>query len=147
MAVRPRQSASPWIHRRRCLYCGEDGMAIQVVGDGAVFRCPTCRGDLYSRPPRSYAELEGLDTEPQGRPNKSASVSTPAVRTSFASGKPAGLWHPWSAAISMLRAVAACVTWIIAIRRGARRGARGLVRGQPTRSVEHRSTAAPGGKD
>ncbi len=121
-------------------------MALQVVGDGAVFRCPSCRGDLYSRPPRTYAELEGLDTELQGRPNKDAGVSTLAVRPSRGSGKPTGLWHPWSAAISMLRAVAACVTWIVAIRRGARRGARGLVRGQPTRTVEHRSAPAAGGE-
>ena len=50
-------------HRRLCLYCGFDGSQIQRRGEGAVFHCPACGGDLYARPPRSYAEMEGFADE------------------------------------------------------------------------------------
>ena len=29
-----------------------------------VFNCPLCKADLYARPPRSYAEMEGLIESP-----------------------------------------------------------------------------------
>lgn len=29
------------------------------------FRCPSCGVDLYSRPPRTYAEMEGLVESPE----------------------------------------------------------------------------------
>lgn len=45
--------------QRLCLSCGYRGPELQ--GDSGVFVCPSCGTDLYARPPRSYAELEGLD--------------------------------------------------------------------------------------
>jgi len=33
---------------------------MQRRGEGAVFVCPCCGEDLYARPARSYAEMEGL---------------------------------------------------------------------------------------
>ncbi len=47
-------------HRRRCLYCGFAGLSVQIASDATSFRCPSCGGDLYSRPPRTYLELEGF---------------------------------------------------------------------------------------
>lgn len=88
MAVRSIQKASE-ASQRRCLRCGHAGAELQRrsagaegglgggmlgrpggrarradeaagVVDGVVLRCPVCGEDLYARPPRSYAELEGL---------------------------------------------------------------------------------------
>jgi hypothetical protein len=42
------------------LYCGFSGEAVQP-GPSQVFTCPRCLGDLYARPVRSYAEMEGLE--------------------------------------------------------------------------------------
>lgn len=33
---------------------------MQAIHDWELFVCPRCRGDLYARPPMSYAEMEGL---------------------------------------------------------------------------------------
>ena len=47
-----------------CLSCGHDGRDLQGEGGPASWSCPRCGADLYARPPRSYAELEGLDEAP-----------------------------------------------------------------------------------
>jgi hypothetical protein len=62
-SVRPDRPAEPeadWRYRRRCLRCGSDHPALQAEHAQSTFRCPDCAGDLYARPARSYAELEGL---------------------------------------------------------------------------------------
>lgn len=41
--------------RRRCVRCG-----LADAGAAGQERCPRCRCDLAARPPRSYAEMEGL---------------------------------------------------------------------------------------
>jgi len=46
---------------KACLTCGYRGASIQ--GRRRALRCPGCGADLYSRPPRSYAELEGFVPE------------------------------------------------------------------------------------
>jgi predicted RNA-binding Zn-ribbon protein involved in translation (DUF1610 family) len=46
--------------RKKCLACGFDGRALQGERGRLTFECPSCGADLYARPPRSYAELEGL---------------------------------------------------------------------------------------
>lgn len=46
--------------RRMCLRCGFSGQRLQGDAGLALHRCPNCSEDLYTRPPRSYAELEGL---------------------------------------------------------------------------------------
>ena len=48
-------------HRMRmCLHCGYRGRELQGDRSQLVFQCPSCRGDLYARPARTYAEMEGL---------------------------------------------------------------------------------------
>jgi hypothetical protein len=42
---------------RRCVACGYEGRSLLKPG---LERCPRCSCDLRSRPPRSYAEMEGL---------------------------------------------------------------------------------------
>ena len=46
-----------------CLGCGFDGRGLQTGHAEPAWKCPKCGADLYSRPPRSYAEMEGLDDE------------------------------------------------------------------------------------
>jgi hypothetical protein len=58
-----RSSLSSRVHRRLCLGCGFDGPALQGGSGEDLSRCPRCGEDLCARPPRSYAELEGLDEE------------------------------------------------------------------------------------
>jgi predicted RNA-binding Zn-ribbon protein involved in translation (DUF1610 family) len=48
---------------KTCLNCGHDGPELQGERGHALFVCPCCGQDLYARPPRSYAEMEGLDEE------------------------------------------------------------------------------------
>lgn len=43
--------------RRRCVGCG---LAAEAINAGSIDECPRCGCDLSSRPPRSYAEMEGL---------------------------------------------------------------------------------------
>ncbi|MHC4948327.1 MAG: hypothetical protein ACYTG1_08705 [Planctomycetota bacterium] len=43
--------------RRQCVACGYDGVLLR---GGQVEYCPRCSCDLQERPPRSYAEMEGL---------------------------------------------------------------------------------------
>jgi hypothetical protein len=36
------------------------GLAAEAINAGSIDECPRCGCDLSSRPPRSYAEMEGL---------------------------------------------------------------------------------------
>lgn len=47
--------------RRRCVSCGYDGTLLR---NGVAECCPRCACDLLARPPRSYAEMEGLIGQP-----------------------------------------------------------------------------------
>jgi len=47
--------------QRRCVACGHDGDDIR---SGDHTHCPACNCDLHLRPPRSYAEMEGLVGQP-----------------------------------------------------------------------------------
>lgn len=58
-----RSPLSSRVHRRLCLSCGYDGPALQGHRAEATYVCPNCGEDLYARPPRSYAEMEGFDEE------------------------------------------------------------------------------------
>ncbi len=58
---------------RRCLACGYDGVLLQGGDPGGVGGaggaevaecCELCGCDFILRPPRSYAEMEGLDERP-----------------------------------------------------------------------------------
>jgi len=46
---------------RRCVACGYDG---GMLLGGQAHRCARCGCDLHNRPPRSYAEMEGLIGQP-----------------------------------------------------------------------------------
>lgn len=48
---------------RTCLSCGYDGPSLQVRRGRIALSCPCCGQDLNARPPRSYAEMEGLRTK------------------------------------------------------------------------------------
>lgn len=52
--------------RRMCLHCGYRGRELQVPGWDRVAHCPGCDGDLYTRAPMTYAQMEGLDEIPAG---------------------------------------------------------------------------------
>ncbi len=53
--------------RRMCLHCGYRGRELQSPGWDRVAHCPSCQGDLYTRTPMTYAQMEGLD-EVDARP-------------------------------------------------------------------------------
>ncbi|MCA9285326.1 MAG: hypothetical protein KDA22_08940 [Phycisphaerales bacterium] len=53
------QTAAPHLHVRRCVCCGFDGASLRRSAE-----CPSCGCDLRERPPRSYAEMEGLNRRP-----------------------------------------------------------------------------------
>lgn len=44
-----------------CLDCGYRGRELQGERILVTFTCPSCQADLYARPARSYAEMEGLE--------------------------------------------------------------------------------------
>lgn len=75
-------SSSPLV-QRTCLRCGYRGEELQRHGELAAYRCPDCGQDLYARPPRSYAEMEGLSVEPPpvsiGAPGAPASTTRPVA--------------------------------------------------------------------
>jgi hypothetical protein len=56
MLIRTRDPAR--IHRRQCLSCGYAGRFVDRPGQT---HCPRCTCDFTVRPPKSYAEMEGLD--------------------------------------------------------------------------------------
>jgi hypothetical protein len=49
------------LQARACLRCGYRGPELQGDQGERTYTCPACAEDLYTRPPRSYVELEGLD--------------------------------------------------------------------------------------
>ncbi len=57
------------LQRRMCLSCGHDGPSLQREPLAAILVCPNCGADLYSRPPRTYAEMEALGESFSARPS------------------------------------------------------------------------------
>lgn len=57
---RTRPALPAELERRLCLRCGYRGRLLQGDRGRMRFTCPACRCDLYARPARSYAEMEGL---------------------------------------------------------------------------------------
>ena len=43
--------------RRRCVQCG---LSAEAIPASSLYECPRCGCDLAARPPRSYADMEGL---------------------------------------------------------------------------------------
>jgi predicted RNA-binding Zn-ribbon protein involved in translation (DUF1610 family) len=54
--------------RRRCLACGHAGRKLQGRHAERTFVCPACGADLYARPARAYADLEGFSAPPSRPP-------------------------------------------------------------------------------
>lgn len=52
--------APPRLQRRLCPSCGYHGRELQGERGQRTFVCPACHCDLYARPARSYAEMEGF---------------------------------------------------------------------------------------
>jgi hypothetical protein len=46
------------LHRRQCVACGYSGRFVDRVNQP---ECPRCGCDFAIRPPKSYAEMEGID--------------------------------------------------------------------------------------
>lgn len=55
-----RTRSGPWIHTKVCPSCGYRGAEVQAIEESRTFECPNCLADLYARPPKSYAEMEGI---------------------------------------------------------------------------------------
>lgn len=82
-----RPALSRRLTRRTCLKCGHHGPLLQGAVGLTTRVCPGCGADLCARPPRSYAEMEGL-VEVSGahqrwtkRRPSAPTASTPAVDT------------------------------------------------------------------
>ncbi len=54
------------LHRRQCVACGYSGRFVDRTNQP---HCPRCSCDFAVRPPRSYAEMEGLG-EPEMASNR-----------------------------------------------------------------------------
>ena len=65
---RTRPALTVDLDRRLCLRCGYRGRLLQGDRGRSTFTCPSCSCDLYARPPKSYAELEGLHENPEDAP-------------------------------------------------------------------------------
>lgn len=77
------------LRTRRCLSCGYAGPELQGDRGRITFRCPACAEDLYARPARSYAEMEGLDLllEPPGAARPAWRARMRAVRSGLIAAK------------------------------------------------------------
>jgi hypothetical protein len=74
------------LKQRCCLVCGYDGPELQGELHDGAYRCPACDADLYARPPRSYAELEGFvlgEGAGDGASSKASGSVEIKVRRSF----------------------------------------------------------------
>lgn len=66
------------MHQRQCVACGYSGRFVDRPGQT---HCPRCTCDFGSRPPRSYAEMEGIDQlESTGRRRAAPLASDPPAR-------------------------------------------------------------------
>lgn len=64
MLIRSKDGSA--LHRRQCVACGYSG---RFVDRENQTHCPRCACDFAVRPPKSYAEMEGLD-QLERRPNR-----------------------------------------------------------------------------
>jgi len=56
MAIRAKDLSR--LHQRQCVACGYAGRFVDRPGQAS---CPRCACDFAARPPKSYAEMEGID--------------------------------------------------------------------------------------
>lgn len=101
---------------RRCCACGYGGHFAQIQAERAEAigaHCPRCGCDFAVRPPRSYAEMEGLDERsPDGRSlidamNDPASALTgPTSHPGAAESALVERWLAFSFAVALTVAIA-----------------------------------------
>lgn len=66
------------LHRRQCVACGYSGRFVDRANQP---HCPRCSCDFAARPPKSYAEMEGLDeAEPATHRRHRAGASVEPTR-------------------------------------------------------------------
>jgi hypothetical protein len=76
MAIRARDLSR--LHQRQCVACGYAGRFVDRPGQT---HCPRCTCDFGERPPKSYAEMEGIDQlEPSASRRMLLSASEPPAR-------------------------------------------------------------------
>lgn len=76
MAIRARDLSR--LHQRQCVACGYAGRFVERPGQT---HCPRCSCDFIERPPKSYAEMEGIDQlEPRAARLARAQVQEPPAR-------------------------------------------------------------------
>ncbi|MFN9076648.1 MAG: hypothetical protein ACK5WD_05535 [bacterium] len=76
MAIRARDLSR--LHQRQCVACGYGGRFVDRPGQS---HCPRCACDFAERPPKSYAEMEGIDQlEPAAKRRASFVASEPPAR-------------------------------------------------------------------
>ena len=79
-----------------------------------TFECPSCGADLYARPPRSYAELEGF-VETDERTTKMLSNSRPRLsRADFQTRRRATARRAKRAELLVIGSIVLCFGLIIA---------------------------------
>lgn len=67
MRTKARRKVPARLKTRTCLSCGYDGPSLQGRRGHSTHCCPCCGQDLDARPPKSYAEMEGLRTKRRAR--------------------------------------------------------------------------------
>lgn len=99
-----RHDTADRLRQRICLACGYRGPEVQQGFPIEVFVCPACACDLYARPPRSYAEMEGVDFLPATSPQAPSAVAAPprgpapspvVVAARWMGRMVSRLLHPW----------------------------------------------------
>ena len=69
MAIRAKDLSR--LHQRQCVSCGYAGRFVDRPGQAS---CPRCACDFAARPPKSYAEREGID-QLEPRPARAAPMA------------------------------------------------------------------------
>jgi hypothetical protein len=76
MAIRARDLSR--LHQRQCVACGYAGRFVDRPGQA---NCPRCSCDFAERPPKSYAEMEGIDQlEPPAKRRALRGADDPPAR-------------------------------------------------------------------
>lgn len=78
--------------QRVCLACGYRGPELQSGYPVEVFVCPVCACDLYARPPRSYAEMEGVGVAPGAAPASGGGATSRGMGATTGSWMAAARW-------------------------------------------------------
>lgn len=94
-----------------CLSCGHTGAELQPTHRASqfVYECPCCGADLYARPPRSYAEMEGIEpaaARSRTRPRGDAAAAA-APGSACMTQRRSRLWRALEFAVAAMLAVAA----------------------------------------